>query len=84
MSHLLKKLAESINRESGLVWKIWTENETTQQAGGIYLFENKESALGYLEMHTARLQKMGISEVQGKVFDINETLSFINKAPIAS
>lgn len=84
MANLLKELAESINHEPGFIWKIWTENEKTQQAGGIYLFENEELALNYLEMHSARLQKMGISEVRGKVFAINETLSFINKAPTLS
>lgn len=82
MSALLKELAESINQEPGMIWKIWTENAQTQQGGGVYLFEDEQSALAYLEMHTARLQKMGITDVRGIVFDINEPLSQINKGPI--
>ncbi|OLQ74301.1 monooxygenase [Photobacterium proteolyticum] len=82
MSALLKELAESINQEPGMIWKIWTENAQTQQGGGVYLFEDEQSALAYLEMHTARLQQMGITDVRGIVFDINEPLSLINKGPI--
>ena len=82
LSSALAGLAESINQEPGLIWKIWTENEKTQQAGGIYLFESEVTALAYLEMHTARLKGMGIPEVSGKMFDVNEALSLINKGPI--
>ena len=38
MASALKDLAESIAREPGLVWKIWTENQAAGEAGGIYLF----------------------------------------------
>jgi hypothetical protein len=78
----LTGIADSINQEPGFIWKIWTENEKTHEAGGIYLFENEETALAYLEMHTARLKEMGIPEIFGKIFDVNEALSSINKGPI--
>lgn len=82
LSNALTDLAESINNEPGLIWKIWTENEKENSAGGIYLIEDQVTALAYLEMHTARLKEMGISEVRGKLFDLNQTLSLINKGPI--
>lgn len=82
LAEALKGLAESINQEPGLIWKIWTENEATEEAGGVYLFENEETALAYLQMHTARLKKMGIPEVRGKIFDVNRSLSVINSGPI--
>lgn len=47
MSRQLVELAESINQEPGFIWKVWTENEKNQEAGGIYLFENEETALAY-------------------------------------
>lgn len=37
MSQAYRELAESINLETGMLWKIWTENGQTQEAGGIYL-----------------------------------------------
>ena len=83
LSNALTGLAESINNESGLIWKIWTENQEEKTAGGIYLFENEVTALADLEMHTARLKAMGITEVRGKLFDLNQALSLINKGPIA-
>lgn len=83
MSRALQGLAESINNEPGLIWKIWTESAANKLGGGIYLFEDEASASAYLTMHTARLQAMGITEVRGVIFDINTPLSLINKAPIA-
>ena len=81
MNDALKELAATINNEPGMIWKLWTENEKTQQAGGVYLFESEETAQAYLEMHTARLTTMGIPDVRGQVFNINESLSAINQGP---
>lgn len=47
MSAQLAELAQSINQEPGFIWKIWTENSATQEAGGIYLFEDEQSAQAY-------------------------------------
>ncbi|WP_019615380.1 monooxygenase [Psychromonas ossibalaenae] len=82
MATMLTELAQSINNEPGMIWKIWTENEAKQLGGGIYLFADEQSAQAYLEMHTARLKKMGISDVRGVIFDMNKTLSHINHAPL--
>ncbi|MDV5170389.1 monooxygenase [Photobacterium rosenbergii] len=82
MAQALVGLAESINNEPGMIWKIWTESENDQLGGGIYLFEDAASAQAYLEMHTARLQQMGVAEVRGQIFDINQPLTSINKGPI--
>lgn len=82
MAEKLADLAESINNEPGFIWKIWTENQKDQLAGGIYLFENEASADAYLKMHSARVKEMGIKEVRGQVFDVNLPLSTINKGPV--
>lgn len=82
LAEALKGLADSINQEPGFIWKIWTENEEMGEAGGVYLFENEETASAYLQMHTDRLRKMGIQEVRGKIFDTNKSLSKINGGPI--
>ena len=83
MAETLKELADSITEEPGFIWKIWTENETTKEGGGIYLFQNEETAKAYLDKHTARLTGFGVSEVHAKIFNVNETLSNITKGPIA-
>ncbi len=83
MAAMMTGLAESINQEPGVIWKIWTISEQSQLGGGIYLFEDEVSAQAYLTMHTARLTSMGITNIRGYIFDINEPLSVINNGPIA-
>lgn len=82
MAEMLIGLAQSINLEPGMIWKIWTESEAQQLGGGIYLFEDEASAQDYLAMHSARLTEMGIENIRGKIFDINEKLSLVNHGPI--
>jgi hypothetical protein len=79
----MQALAESINQEPGFIWKIWTENTDTQEAGGVYLFEDKASALAYQEKHSARLAQFGVNGINAKLFEVNDAMSAINKAPIA-
>ena len=78
----MKELAEDIATENGLVYKLWTENEETQEAGGIYVFDNLEDANRYLEKHTQRLTTFGFKNIKFKVFVINEALSAITKASL--
>ena len=77
-----KDLANSINEEKGFIWKIWTENEQTKEAGGIYLFESKADAENYLTKHTKRLNGFGITNVNGKIFETNDALTTINHGPL--
>lgn len=76
------ELAKDIADEEGLIWKIWTENEEAKEAGGIYLFDNIDSAHEYLEKHTARLESYGYKDIRAKIFTANETLSNICNAGI--
>jgi hypothetical protein len=82
MSEAFEPLAQSIAQERGLIWKIWTENAQTKEAGGIYLFDDEECALSYLQMHTERLKSFGITPINAKIFDINIPLSLIDRAPL--
>jgi hypothetical protein len=82
MAEAFSGLAESIAQEPGLIWKIWTENRQTNEAGGIYLFEDEKSAKAYLTMHTARLESFGVEGIRSKIFDSNTELSKITKAPL--
>jgi hypothetical protein len=75
-------LADIIGRSPGLRWKIWTENADEGTSGGIYLFEDDESALAYLEEHTARLEGFGITDIRAKLFHVNEPLTALNGGPV--
>lgn len=78
----MKELAEDIATEKGLVYKLWTENEATQEAGGIYVFDNLEDANRYQSKHTERLESFGFSGIRAKTFMVNEELSAITKASV--
>lgn len=82
MSKALVGLAESINQEPGIIWKVWTENAAAKLGGGIYLFADEKSAEDYLQMHSTRLSAMGASNIRGVIFDINQHLTAINNGPI--
>ncbi|MBO3099727.1 monooxygenase [Gelidibacter pelagius] len=82
MASQMKELAQSINKEPGFIWKFWTESNQDEMAGGVYMFDTRENAENYLKMHSARLGEFGYSDIRGKVFEINEELSNICKAPL--
>ncbi|MFC3039769.1 monooxygenase [Virgibacillus xinjiangensis] len=82
MAEGFSDLAKSINEEDGFIWKIWTESPETNEAGGIYVFETKETAEKYLDMHAKRLAGFGITDVHAKVFAINSKLTEITNGPV--
>ncbi|WP_321281157.1 monooxygenase [Marinifilum fragile] len=82
MAKQMTDLAKSINNEPGMIWKIWTQNEADKTAGGVYLFDTRANAEKYLAMHSNRLSQWGYSDIRGRIFEVNKTLSEINKGPV--
>ncbi|KOS26664.1 monooxygenase [Bacillus anthracis] len=72
-------LLKRINEEEGFHWKIWTENQETKEAGGIYVFEGKQDAEKYAEMHKNRLEAAGVKDIRVRIFNINEKLTELNR-----
>jgi len=83
MAEAFRGLAESINSEPGYLWKVWVEDEQAGRSGGIYLFDTREHAEAYVDMHTERLAGFGITEVSAAFSDVNEPLSTLNRATLA-
>lgn len=79
----MTELVESITKEPGFIWKIWTENKENTSAGGVYLFNTRENAEKYLEKHSERLTQWGYKDIRGRVFETNEKLSEIGRAPLS-
>lgn len=76
------ELAKSITQEPGFIAKIWTENKATNEAGGIYLFTDRATAQNYVDMHQQRVAKMGASNINYKIFEINEPLTKITQGTL--
>jgi hypothetical protein len=81
LTKAMEGLARSINEEAGFIWKIWTENSQTREAGGIYVFSDEPAARAYIDKHTERLRAFGITEVNVKLFDIDEALTRVTQGP---
>lgn len=83
MSAAMAELAQDIAGEDGLLWKIWTENEATGRAGGIYLFADAASAERYRDKHAARLQGFGVRDIVAHSFAVNQPLTQTTRGPLA-
>lgn len=79
-------LADAFAAVPGCRWKIWLMNESSQEAGGIYLFEN-EAALNALlnsELAARVLGHPALSDFSVKQFDVLPEQSRITRAPIGA
>ncbi|MEM5642697.1 YdhR family protein [Bacillus toyonensis] len=53
-----------------------------KEAGGIYVFEEKQDAEKYAEMHKNRLEAVGVKDIRVRIFNINEKLTELNRGYI--
>jgi len=77
-------LAEDFAALEGLIWKIWMINEEEGEAGGIYLFENEESAQAYLDgpLAEAVINHPALSQFSVKQFDVMEDMTKVTRGPV--
>lgn len=78
MSRQLVELAESINQEHRFYLEGLDGKRKGSGSGRDLSFENEETALAYLNKHTARLKSLGVDDVICKIFDVNEPLTVLN------
>ncbi|MER3495300.1 MAG: monooxygenase [Mastigocladus sp. ERB_26_2] len=77
MAQAYSELAHKLSETPGLLWKIWIENPSNGETGGIYLFEDASSLDTFLTEHITRLKSFGIENISAKQFDVNEQLTQI-------
>jgi len=73
---------ERVKDLTGLRWKIYGFDEENSLATGIYLFEDIESLNNYLVPFRNITPPPGVSDMEYQVWDLQEKLSKITKAPI--
>jgi hypothetical protein len=68
----------------GLLWKIWLDGDAERLAGGIYLFADRASAEAYATGPIVARMKVNpeYSEVTVRVFEVQQRMSEITRAPI--
>lgn len=78
-------LADAFAAVPGLRWKLWYQkNETSNEAGAIYLFENQASLDKFLASDLAAkvTGHSALSDVSIKQFDMLEKESMKTRAPV--
>lgn len=77
-------LADDFAKVPGLLWKIWLMNESADEAGGIYLFEDELSLTSYLDGPLAAAVKThpALSDLSVKRFEVMEELTSITRGPV--
>ena len=81
---LVTPMAEPIGSFPGLLWKIWLINEAEHAAGGIYLFESRESAQGFVDNAVKGFAAHPmIGDLNTKFFEPDEVLSKVTRGPLA-
>jgi hypothetical protein len=85
LTDLVTPVAEPIASAPGLLWKIWLMNEADREAGGIYLFESREAAQGF--MNSPAIKDFAahpmIRALSAKMFEPDEALSKVTRGPLA-
>ena len=81
---ICESVAQAIADVPGLVWKIWLLNEQNAEAGGIYLFQDKQSLDAYLSGPIIR-QIKSLPQLRGisaKWFETIPELTVVTRGPI--
>jgi rhodanese-related sulfurtransferase len=76
--------AQPIADAPGLRWKIWLMNETEQECGGIYLFDDEASVKAFLAGPTVAAAKEAtfLSNASVKIFDMMAEHTAITRGPV--
>jgi hypothetical protein len=77
-------MAEPIAEVPGLRWKIWSLNEATSEFGGIYQFDDADSAQAYLEgpIVAEVMKSPAVSDISAKQFGVLDEFSAITRGPV--
>lgn len=74
--------AHHITELSGFKWKVWINNQQANLRGGIYLFENSQTAKAWADQLTPRLEQSGGRDISVTIFDVDTAPSALTLAPL--
>ncbi|GAC1423601.1 MAG: monooxygenase [Flavisolibacter sp.] len=83
--NIVGPLAKEFSDVPGCQWKIWLLNDEKKEAGGIYLFESKDSMRTFKQspLVASVLAHPGLNNFSVKEFDIMEEVSMVTRAPLS-
>jgi hypothetical protein len=83
---MASQLGQAFAEVPGCVWKIWTVNEATKEAGAVYLFQDDESLQTFKAspLVASVLSHPNLSNFVLKERDILEEVSEVTRAPLSA
>ncbi|HTM18820.1 MAG TPA: YdhR family protein [Terracidiphilus sp.] len=77
--------ATKVAAVEGLIWKIWLVERDRREMGGLYLFADRESAVGYLNhpIIEALCSNPAVVSMDCQVWNVEESLSALTRGPLA-
>ena len=81
---ICSSVAQPIADVPGLIWKVWMLNGQDGEAGGIYLFQDKQSLDAYVSGPIIRQIKSlpQLREISAKCFEAIPELTAVTRGPI--
>lgn len=79
---MAENLALEIAKASGLHWAVWAYDDTESKATGVSIFKDMESVNAYLAWLKGLGEFEGAVDMEITVWDVQENLSKITRAPI--
>ena len=81
---ICESVAHAIADVPGLVWKVWLLNKEDDEAGGIYLFHDKQSLDAYLSSPIiAQISSLPqLREISAKRFETMPEVTAITRGPV--
>ena len=78
------QLAMPIAGTKGMAWKVWIINDASNEAGGIYLFEDDSSLKKYTEGEIVKtiMSHPAVSDINVKIFDVMEKHTKTTSGPV--
>ena len=79
-----REAATKIASVEGLIWKIWVLQTEKSEIGGIYLFANRETAVGYLNhpVIQAVCSNPVVVSTESQLWDVESSLSALTRGPL--
>ena len=81
---ICESVVQTIADVPGLVWKVWLLNEQDAEAGGIYLFQDKQSLDAYLSSPIVTQIKSlpQLHEISAKWFEAMPGVTAVTRGPV--
>ncbi|MGV6873137.1 YdhR family protein [Pseudochelatococcus sp. B33] len=74
--------AQRLAQQPGLIWKVWLRDEKNGRGGGVYLFEDRESAQAWIDNNVSKANFPWVSNSVREILEVQEDFSAVTHAKL--